>query len=37
LALSPVIKEILRKHEELMYNFINLEELEEEGEKDEAP
>ena len=37
LAFSPVVEEILRKHGELMDNFINLEILREEDEKDKAP
>jgi hypothetical protein len=37
LAIPPAVMEIIRKHEKLMYNFINLEGLEKEGEKDETP
>jgi hypothetical protein len=37
LAIPPAVMEILRKHSESMYNFINPKELEEEGEKDKTP
>jgi hypothetical protein len=37
LAIPPAVMEILRKHGESMYNFINPKELEEEGEKDKTP